>query len=95
MLSQNKKYRATTILLLVLLFATALLSIRYGAVSIGVNDMFSALQKQFSSSENLSLDERIFIQIRLPRALLCVLVGASIREDNAVAAREGQAVADR
>lgn len=78
MQQQNKQYRATTLLLLVLLFATALISIRYGAVSISANDMFSSLQKQFSGNDALSLNERIFMQIRLPRALLCLLVGASL-----------------
>ena len=65
-------------MLLILLVAIAMLSARYGAVNISLNDIFSALQKYFSKTDTMSLDERIFIQIRLPRALLCILVGASL-----------------
>lgn len=50
----------------------------HGAVTINVDEIFSALKNIFSNSENISLNERIFIDIRLPRSLLCVFVGASL-----------------
>jgi len=74
----SKQYKGTSSLLVVLLVAVALLSIRYGAVSISLSDIFSSIQKYFSDANNMNLDERIFMQIRLPRALLCIFVGASL-----------------
>ena len=65
-------------ILLVALAAALLLSIRFGGVSITTGEMFSALKKSFSSPDSMTLYERIFVDIRLPRALLCVLVGASL-----------------
>jgi iron complex transport system permease protein len=40
--------------------------------------MNSALSQAFSQPENLTLNERIFLEIRLPRALLTVIVGATL-----------------
>ncbi len=54
------------------------LSIRLGAVPVGFADMASAVRKMWSSPDALDLTERIFLEIRLPRALACVLVGASL-----------------
>ena len=65
-------------MLVLLLVIICFFCIRYGAVSIGFNEIVSALQKTITSSENLNLTERIFMQIRLPRALLCIFVGASL-----------------
>src|SRR4051794_40936794 len=56
----------------------AVLSIRLGAVPIGFADMASALRKIWVSPDALDLTERIFLEIRLPRALACILVGASL-----------------
>jgi iron complex transport system permease protein len=53
------------------------LSARYGAVSININEIWSSLSKLFNSQEP-TLNERIFMNIRLPRAILCILVGASL-----------------
>lgn len=72
------QYKYTFPLLLVLLFITALFSMRYGAVSISLEEIFSSLQKSFTNNDNRSLNERIFLEIRLPRAILCLLVGASL-----------------
>ncbi len=55
-----------------------LLSIRFGGVSISTGEIVSALQKNFSAPDTMTLNERIFMTIRLPRAILCVLVGASL-----------------
>lgn len=54
------------------------LSIRYGAVEIGFSEIFNGLKSVFTSSDNLNLNERIFLEIRLPRAILCLFVGASL-----------------
>lgn len=73
-----KKKNLVFPLLLVLLVLTTLLSARYGAVSISLAEISSALNKFAHSSPNLNLNERIFMDIRLPRALLCLFVGASL-----------------
>jgi len=74
----NKRYTGIYPLLLVLLIGITLCSIRYGAVQISVKEMFSGLNHWFSSPASMSLNERIFMEIRFPRAVLCVLVGASL-----------------
>jgi iron complex transport system permease protein len=55
-----------------------LLAARYGAVSISIDEIFSALRKYFQGDTGMSLNERIFMDLRLPRALLCIAVGASL-----------------
>lgn len=74
----NKHYTKIFPILLVILAVITLLSIRFGAVNISLDEIFSSIQKVFNSSDNMSLNERIFIEIRLPRAILCLLVGASL-----------------
>jgi iron complex transport system permease protein len=78
MFKQNKQYRGTFPILLVLLIITSVLSIGYGAVSISIHEMYSSLSKLFSGVEELTLNERIFLEIRLPRSVLCLFVGASL-----------------
>ena len=69
--------RMVFILLACALAITFLLSVRFGAIIISYDDIFSALQKG-TSSPSLTLTERIFFDIRLPRAVACVVVGASL-----------------
>lgn len=64
--------------LLPLSIIVVLLSMRYGAVDISLEEIFSALQKKITAPSSMSLNERIFMDIRLPRALLALLVGASL-----------------
>ena len=65
--------------LLILLFVVSVISIGCGAVSISISEMASSLSKLFSSaSTDMSLNERIFLEIRLPRVILCLFVGASL-----------------
>lgn len=65
-------------LLLIALVLTLLLSARFGAVSISTDEIFSAITKWVQGNSDLQLNERIFLDIRLPRALLCLFVGASL-----------------
>jgi iron complex transport system permease protein len=74
----NKKYRGTFLILLILLIAIVLASMKFGAVYISMDEIISSLTHYFNSSDNMTLNERIFLHIRLPRALLCVLVGATL-----------------
>ena len=64
--------------LLLLSILAVLMSMRYGAVQISLDEIISAIQKHFTAPESMSLNERIFMDIRLPRAILSVLVGASL-----------------
>src|SRR5690349_14852160 len=50
--------------------------ITFGAVSVSVADMFSSLQHQLSGKEPASIYEAVFVQLRLPRVLLCGITGA-------------------
>ncbi len=77
-MKQSRLNQLTFPLLISFLILSIILSVVYGAVNISVDEMFSALTKYFHASEDMVLNERIFINIRLPRALLCVFVGASL-----------------
>lgn len=74
----NSRYRGILPVLLIALIITTLFSIKFGAIIISFADISSAFQKRWTSPEELSLTERIFLDIRLPRAIACVLVGASL-----------------
>ena len=65
-------------LLLLLMIATTILSIRFGAMDFSAHDMAVAVWGKLSGRNDLSLDQRIFIQLRVPRAILCLLVGACL-----------------
>src|SRR5260370_37822705 len=71
-------YAGITPILALVLVAVTVFSIRFGAVSISFGDMASALSKGFGAPDSLNLVERIFVEIRLPRALACIFVGASL-----------------
>src|ERR1700682_5244363 len=64
--------------LAIVLVVIAGFSIRFGAVDIGFGDMVSALRNAWSAPDSLQLTERIFLEIRLPRALAGTLVGPSL-----------------
>jgi len=72
------QYRGTFPILLILLVVIVFFSIRYGAVSITFDNIISSLTKFFTAPESMDLTERIFMEIRLPRAILCVFVGGSL-----------------
>ncbi len=78
MAAANKQYKGTFLILVILFIIVTLLSARYGAVYISLDEIFSSLRKCFTSPESMNLNERIFVEIRLPRAILCLLVGASL-----------------
>jgi iron complex transport system permease protein len=68
-------------LLLVLAVATLAVfavSVRYGAIDFSIADIQAALNSLLPGRAEPSLDQRIFLELRLPRAVLCMLVGASL-----------------
>ncbi|HSQ24530.1 MAG TPA: iron ABC transporter permease [Pyrinomonadaceae bacterium] len=68
-------------LLLVSAFATLVVlaaSIRFGAIDFSIADISQALSSLFPGHAEPTLTQRIFLELRLPRAILCLFVGASL-----------------
>jgi len=68
-------------LLVVLALATLIVlaaSIRFGAIDFSIADITHALASLVPGNPEPTLDQRIFLQLRLPRAVLCLFVGASL-----------------
>ena len=76
--SLGSPYAGILPVLAIAVFVVAAFSIRFGAVVISFGDMISALRTGPSAPGMLNLTERIFLEIRLPRALVCLFVGASL-----------------
>jgi len=53
-------------------------SIRYGAIDFSLAEISRALASLLPGHPEPTLDQRIFLELRLPRAILCLLVGASL-----------------
>lgn len=53
-------------------------SIRFGAIDFSVSDLIAAFRSLIPGGPEPSLDQRIFLELRLPRAILALLVGASL-----------------
>jgi iron complex transport system permease protein len=53
-------------------------SIRFGAIDFSISDIVQALTSLGPGHADPTLDQRIFLELRLPRAILCLLVGASL-----------------
>lgn len=53
-------------------------SIRYGAIDYSISDIVGAFSSLLPGHAEATLDQRIFLELRLPRTFLCVLVGASL-----------------
>jgi iron complex transport system permease protein len=53
-------------------------SIRYGAIDFSISAIGRALASLLPGQPEPTLDQRIFLELRLPRAVLCLLVGASL-----------------
>ena len=62
--------------LVVLLATVMLLAIAFGAVSILPAEMFSAVKHFFQGKGAANIYEGVFLQLRLPRVLLCAITGA-------------------
>ena len=74
----DKQRSYVTLVLLVSLIIIILLSMGFGAVNITLEEIFSAFSKASGGSGSMTLNERIFLEIRLPRAILCIFTGASL-----------------
>ncbi len=77
----TKQIRTRRALLFALTCATLLVlaaSIRYGAIDFSIPAIGRALVSLLPGHSEPTLDQRIFLELRLPRAVLCLLVGASL-----------------
>ncbi len=74
MQTKNLSYRFYYVLLTILLMISLVVSARMGAVNISYEKIFSFLfQDQVDS-----IERSLFLQIRLPRVILCAFVGAAL-----------------
>jgi iron complex transport system permease protein len=73
MLRKNKFF---FLLLILMLIAILFFAIAFGAVSILPSEMLSSLKHVFQGKEPANIYEGVFIQLRLPRVLLCAITGA-------------------
>lgn len=71
-----KKTKLIIPALVVLLVITISCAIIFGAVSISFADMFAALKNYFSGTGPANIHQGVFLQLRLPRVLLCAITGA-------------------
>ncbi len=70
--------RLTLAALLAVMLLTTAASIRFGAIDFSARDMAIAASHTLSGVGDLTLNQRIFMQLRVPRAILCLLVGACL-----------------
>lgn len=73
MLKRNKFFLPVLILVLI---CTALIAIAFGAVQISLPDMYNSIVHFFNGQAPQNIYEGVFMQIRLPRVLLCLITGA-------------------
>ena len=73
MLRNNKFFFPVLVVLLVI---TLLFAIAYGAVPISLTNMANAIKHAAAGREPANIYEGVFLQIRLPRVLLCAITGA-------------------
>ena len=74
---RNRDRMTLAVLLAVTVFTTAA-SIRFGAIDFSAHDMVTAVSRTLSGSGDLTLNQWIFMQLRVPRAILSLLVGACL-----------------
>ncbi len=53
-------------------------SIRFGAIDFSIADIVQAFASLIPGNPEPTMDQRIFLELRFPRAILCLLVGASL-----------------
>jgi len=77
----TKQDRSRRVILIALVGVTLLVlaaSIRFGAIDFSTAEISRALASLLPGYPEPTLDQRILLELRLPRAVLCLLVGASL-----------------
>jgi len=77
-MSRRHADRIALVLLVAVMILTTAASIRFGAIDFSKHDMVAAFAGTFSGGGDLTLNQRIFMQLRVPRAILCLFVGACL-----------------
>lgn len=72
------KNRSHLLILGLLSLIVLVLSIRFGAIDFAAADIWHGLLSLIPGQPDATLDQRIFLELRLPRAILSMLVGASL-----------------
>lgn len=78
MTTQPSRRRLLLIALVAVTLLVTVASIRYGAIDFSIGEIGRALASLFPGGPEPTLDQRIFLELRFPRAILCLLVGASL-----------------
>ncbi|HEX5602059.1 MAG TPA: iron ABC transporter permease [Pyrinomonadaceae bacterium] len=78
MTTQHGRRQLLLIALVAVTLIVLLASIRYGAIDFSIAEITRALASLFPGQPEPTLDQRIFLELRFPRAILCLLVGASL-----------------
>jgi iron complex transport system permease protein len=84
---QKLSFRTFYIILAVILIASLVISARVGAVELSYNKIFAFLTEPLGLHRNTSyshIEQQVFLQIRLPRVLLCAFVGAALSVSGAL-----------
>lgn len=71
-----QKNKIVTAILLALLLVTLLIAIASGAVSISLSDMAGSIGHLIKGEASANIHQGVFLQLRLPRVLLCAITGA-------------------
>lgn len=78
MIKRNGTRSGFSFLLVLALLLVLGASIFFGAMDFSVTDIVSALASLLPGHPEPTLNQRIFLELRVPRAILCLLVGASL-----------------
>ena len=78
MTTQHGSRRALLLLLALITLVVLAASLRYGAIDFSLTDIFRAFGSLLPGHPEPTLDQRIFLELRFSRAILCLLVGASL-----------------
>ena len=78
MTKQNRSRRVILLALVVITLLALAASIRFGAIDFSSAEISRALASLLPGHPEPTLDQRILLELRFPRAVLCLLVGASL-----------------
>ncbi|MDP2559712.1 iron ABC transporter permease [Psychrobium sp. 1_MG-2023] len=70
--------------LMLTLLVSALIALSHGAISISLNDVFSALLSPFFEQQLNPIYQQIVLELRLPRIILAFLAGAGLAVSGAI-----------
>lgn len=80
-------FRVYYIILATILIVSLIVSARVGAVNLSYEKIFAFIGKAFGFNVHTSfthIEEQVFLQIRLPRVILCAFVGATLSVSGAL-----------